>query len=142
MPGIGTFSGYGGRLAGAARGAAGAVGGAWSGMAGVGRRTLGGAAIGGAYGGMADDTSVLGGAMMGAGIGRYGGTGAMMARNSYRAWQGAGMGVGFRGGMMGMSFGHGAMLQMKRDAARSTRFITRNVQGYNPFRRMGTRAGM
>lgn len=41
-----------------------------------GRSTLGGAAAGGAYGMMSGDTSMLGGAMMGAGLGRYGGAAA------------------------------------------------------------------
>jgi hypothetical protein len=46
-------------------------------------RTGWGAAAGGIYGGISNDTSVLGGAAMGAGLARYGGSGIWSARQSW-----------------------------------------------------------
>jgi hypothetical protein len=77
------------------------------------RRTAIGAAMGGAYGGMSGDTSVLGGALMGAGLARYGGAGMLAASRS-------GRGLGFMGSVKayGTAFGGGVANLARRDAMR------------------------
>lgn len=75
------------------------------------RRTAIGAGIGGAYGAMSGDTSVLGGAMMGAGVARYGGAGMKMARNA-----GAGMGFGGHAIAYGKAFAGGVANRARLDA--------------------------
>src|SRR5688572_323024 len=69
-----------------------------------------GALAGAAYGGMSDDTSVLCGAMMGAGLGRYGGAGLRRAARG-----GAGMGFGAHSLHAAKGFGRGAWGQMRAD---------------------------
>ena len=72
-------------------------------MGNTGRRTLIGAAFGGTYGAMSDNTSIIGGAMMGAGLARYGGAAVRRGMLGYR-----GIGVstpGIRGAIMGANRG-------------------------------------
>ena len=74
-------------------------------------RTTAGAMWGAGYGAMSDDTSVLGGALMGAGITRYGGAGIRRARLGMR-------GIGTANprtlGMFG-GFGKGAWNKLRMD---------------------------
>jgi hypothetical protein len=87
-------------------GGAGAVvaGAAWRGMGAAGRTAAVGAGIGGLYGAFADNTSVMGGAMMGAGMGlagRYGRAG-LRAANRALGPKGSptyGLGSAFMGGV-------------------------------------------
>ena len=59
----------------------------------MGRGVLGGAAAGGLYGAMSEDTSILGGAMMGAGLGAAGVRYGMPAAKVFRNMRGAGFGI-------------------------------------------------
>jgi hypothetical protein len=61
------------------------AGAAWRGMGAAGRTATVGAGIGGLYGAFANDTSVIGGAMMGAGIGLAGRYGRAGLRSANRA---------------------------------------------------------
>ncbi len=92
------------------------------------RRTAIGAAMGGAYGVVSDDTSILGGAMTGAVMGRYAGAGVAAAR-------GAGRGMGFRASMgdYAKRFGMGVAARARLDA-RGARMSAN--QGYGKFRSM------
>lgn len=92
------------------------------------RRTAIGAAMGGAYGGMSSDTSVLGGALMGAGAARYGGAGMKMASNA-----GAGMGFASSVKAYGGAFARGVAGRARLDA-RGARMMAN--QGYGKFRSM------
>ncbi len=76
------------------------------------RRTAIGAAAGGLYGGMSDDTSVLGGAVMGGVLGRYGGAGLSRAIRPH-----VGAGLGFNGHMRAAAsmFAQGLRVQGSRD---------------------------
>jgi hypothetical protein len=82
---------------------------AWASQAG--RRMIIGAGAGAAYGAMSDNTSVLGGAAMGAVAGRYTGAGLRRAALGYR-----GIGVaspGLRGALSG--FGKGVTNTLRMD---------------------------
>jgi len=77
--------------------AAGRASGVWRGMGAAGRAATTGAAIGGAYGAISDDTSILGGAAMGA----VGGLGVRWGKAGLRAARGRGSasyGSAFLGG--------------------------------------------
>ena len=84
----------------------------WSGLGAAGKSTLAGAAAGGLYGAMSKDTSVLGGAIMGAGLGRYGASGFRRGMLGYR-----GIGVSGAGGLSGAfrGFGRGVRNAFSRD---------------------------
>lgn len=92
---------------------------------------IGGAAIGGLYGAFSDNTSVLGGMAMGAGLGAAGLGAAKLGRKGYRAYMGARMssGVGRRAAMGAAVGAMGAM---------SSRFIgssyNRAVNGFQGLR--------
>ena len=99
-----------------------------AGMAGVGKlfsgglgRTAAGAAWGGAYGAMSSDTSVLGGALMGAGVSRYGGAGLKMANRG-----GGGLGFRAHAKMATMGFGRGVYGQARRDY-RGAALLSNNI---------------
>lgn len=83
-------------------------------------RTMVGALTGAAYGAVSDNTSVLGGALMGAAGGRYLGAGLKRAAMS-------GSGLGFRGslGAYARSFGTGMLRVMRRDKLWANRGINR-----------------
>ena len=91
------------------------------------RRTAIGAGVGGAYGMMSGDTSVLGGAMMGAGAARYGGAGF---RRGMLGWRGIGVSdvrtIGF-----GQGFYRG-VANMARADARGARMAAN--RGYGKIR--------
>lgn len=93
--------------------------------------TAGGMMAGGAWGAISGDTSVLGGMMMGAGLGRYGFAAARGARQGARyGIPGAGAtGVGGRAwaGMRGA--GRGAFRTMRADANRARGFIGSRLNG-------------
>jgi len=74
-------------------------------------RTAMGAAAGGLYGAFSDNTSVLGGALMGAAAGRYLGTGI---RNAMR-FRGAGLDFGAHAWGMGKSFMFGTVARARLD---------------------------
>ena len=76
-------------------------------------RTAMGAMAGAGWGMMSDDTSVMGGALMGAAAGRYLGAGAMSAAYS-------GRGLGFNASLRayGRAFGRGVSNMARRDFRR------------------------
>jgi hypothetical protein len=75
-----------------------------------GNRTAVGAVAGAGYGAISDDTSVLGGALMGAGAGRYLGAGVLSAMHS-----GRGLGFGASVRAYGQAFGRGVSNMARRD---------------------------
>ena len=79
----------------------------------LGNRTAVGAAVGGLYGAMSDNTSVLGGALMGAAAGRYLGAGFLSAAHS-------GKGLGFNASLRayGSAFKRGFSNMARRDFRR------------------------
>jgi len=92
-----------------------------------GRRAIIGAGAGAGWGMMSSDTSVLGGAAMGAGVGYYGGFGARRFAHS----RARGLGVGRSAGLAGRS-----MFSHARGNFRSGRRIVTN-EGINAFTAMG-----
>ena len=123
---------------GAAQGAAGAyamgAGRAMRGMGASGRRTLAGAAAGGMYGGISDDTSVIGGMAMGGAIGRYGGAALRRGKIGRR-----GIGVGTPG-MGGAMYGGGMGIRNQAIMdARSIRRLASNAG--QSVASLGARAG-
>ena len=104
---------------------------------GAARRTLTGAGVGavagGLYGAMSDNTSVLGGALVGAGLGagaaRYGGAGLKMASN-------AGRGMGFKASASdwGQRFGRGVVGRARLDFRGATQLAN---HGLNAFKGLG-----
>lgn len=98
---------------------------------------MAGAAAGGAYGAASDDTSVLGGALAGAGLGglgaRYLGAGVRRAGTA-----GRGMGLMASGRDYASKFGRGVWGQMRRDFSGVT--LAAN-KGINAFKGMGRAGG-
>lgn len=98
----------------------------WGGLSRITRRTIAGAGVGALYGAWSDNTSVVGGAMMGAGLARYGGAAGRYALK-----------VGIRRGdprmlpmtghpfMIGARSARLAMMTARRDASRAGRLIGR-----------------
>jgi len=90
--------------------AAGMAGAAWRGMGAAGRRTAIGAGVGAGWGMASGDTSVIGGALMGAGGARYLGAGFKRA-----ALSGRGMGFGGSLRAYGSAFGRGVVNRARLD---------------------------
>jgi hypothetical protein len=91
----------------------------YRGLGSTGKGAVIGAGVGGAYGMMSNDTSVLGGMMMGAGMGAAGGRyGPSAMRRAKLGYRGIGVGgaatvTGLRGGLYGGA--RGAYNQMRAD---------------------------
>lgn len=88
-------------------------------------QTIGGALAGGMYGAMSDNTSVLGGAAMGAGLARYGGSAIRGAMKGHAGSFLPGMRPGVATTMRMAA--RGAFRQAKADGLRSYRTIGRTM---------------
>lgn len=100
--------------------------GIWNAGGRTGQGALIGAGIGGAYGAMSDNTSVLGGMAIGAGLGaggaRYGGAGLLAATK------------GFTGGFNPRAFGQGVKNMVGRD------YLSARMAGRSAYRGATQRA--
>jgi len=114
-------------------------------LSGTSRRTLMGAGVGaglgGLYGAMSDNTSVLGGALTGAGVGAIG---ARYLGAGFRTAAGAGRGMGLRAsaGDYGKRFGMGVAARARLDYRGARLAANQAVNGFTGmFRGIGGSMG-
>lgn len=99
-------------------------------------RTALGAMAGGAYGAYSDNTSIVGGALMGAGAARYGGVAISSGLSAFARTGGRSM--GFRAGYGASKGASSAFRILANDGRRAGRMIATSAMkannGYNKFR--------